>query len=280
MRLLLLGAGGHLGSTFADAAGHEITSLTRADVDVTDHDALLDAVDRVHPDVLINCTAYNNVDGAEDDVATALAVNAMAVRSMAAAARRVGATLVHYSTDFVFDGEATVPYTEEDRACPVSTYGCSKLLGEWFAQDAPRWYVLRVESLFGGRQARSSVDKIAAALRDGRQAPVFADRVVTPSFVDDVRDATLALLARETPSGLFHCVNSGHGTWADVGRHIAGLLSADPGLLKMTSVKDVQLRARRPTYGALANQKLASAIGAPLPDWQDAVARYVVTLAS
>jgi dTDP-4-dehydrorhamnose reductase len=204
----------------------------------------------------------------------------MAVRSMAAAARRVGATLVHYSTDFVFDGEATVPYAEEDRACPVSTYGCSKLLGEWFAQDAPRWYVLRVESLFGGRQARSSVDKIAAALRDGRQAPVFADRVVTPSFVDDVRDATLALLARETPSGLFHCVNSGQGTWADVGRHIAGLLGADPGLLKMTSVKDVQLRARRPTYCALANQKLASAIGAPLPDWQDAVARYVVTLAS
>jgi dTDP-4-dehydrorhamnose reductase len=278
MKLLLLGAAGQLGTTFADTTGHELVGLTRADVDVTDHAALLAAVDDVQPDVLVNCTAYNNVDGAEDDVATALAVNALAVRSMAAAATRVGATLVHYSTDFVFDGEAAVPYREEDRACPASVYGCSKLLGEWFAQDAPRWYVLRVESLFGGRQARSSVDKIAAALRDGRQTPVFADRTVTPSYVEDVRDATLALLARDTPSGLFHCVNSGLGTWADVGRHIADQLGADPGLLRLTSVKDVQLRARRPTYCALSNQKLADAVGAPLPTWQDAVARYVATL--
>jgi dTDP-4-dehydrorhamnose reductase len=278
MKLLLLGAAGQLGTTFADTTGHEVVGLTRADVDVTDHPALLAAVERVQPDVLVNCTAYNNVDGAEDDVATALAVNALAVRSMAAAATRVGATLVHYSTDFVFDGEAAVPYREEDRACPASVYGCSKLLGEWFAQDAPRWYVLRVESLFGGRQARSSVDKIAAALRDGRQTPVFADRTVTPSYVEDVRDATLALLARDTPSGLFHCVNTGQATWADVGRHIADLLGADPRLLTSTSVKDVQLRARRPTYCALSNQKLADAIGAPLPAWQDAVARYVATL--
>lgn len=278
MKLLLLGAGGQLGTTLADIAGHEVVGVTRADVDVTDHAAVMAVVQRVHPDVLVNCTAYNNVDGAEDDVATALAVNAIAVRSMAAAAARVGATLVHYSTDFVFDGEAAAPYTEADRACPVSVYGCSKLLGEWFAGDAPRWYVLRVESLFGGRQARSSVDKIARALRDGRETPVFVDRVVTPSFVDDVRDATLALLARDAPSGLFHCVNSGQGTWADVGRHVADLLGADPGLLKMTSVKDVRLRARRPTYCALSNQKLADAVGRPLPAWQDAVARYIATL--
>ncbi len=279
MKLLVLGAAGQLGSTFAGVPGHEVVGLTRADVDVTDSAALSAAVDRLRPDVLVNCTAYNDVDGAEDDVATALRVNALAVRGMASAATRVGATLVHYSTDFVFDGTASRPYGEDDRACPVSVYGCSKLLGEWFAQDAPRWYVLRVESLFGGRQARSSVDKIAAALREGRRAPVFADRVVTPSFVDDVRDATLALLERDVPSGLFHCVNSGQGTWADVGRHIATLTGADPALLALMSVNDVQLRARRPVYCALSNQKLADAIGRPMPAWQDAVARYVATLA-
>lgn len=279
MKLLVVGAAGQLGSTFTGAAGLDVVGLTRADVDVTDRAALLAAVDRARPDVLVNCTAYNNVDGAEDDAATALSVNAMAVRSMAEAATRVGATLVHYSTDFVFDGEATTPYREDDRACPASVYGCSKLLGEWFAQEAPRWYVLRVESLFGGRHARSSVDKIARALREGRATPVFADRIVTPSFVDDVRDATLALLARDTPSGLFHCVNSGLGTWADVGRLVAELSGADPALLQLTSVKDVQLRAKRPVYCALSNEKLAGAIGAPLPTWQDAVARYVGTFA-
>lgn len=275
MKLMVVGAAGQLGSTFADVTGHEVVGLTRADVDVSDHEALVAAAERLRPDVLVNCTAYNNVDGAEDDAATALAVNAFAVRSMATAARAVGATFVHYSTDFVFDGEASTPYTEEDRARPVSVYGSSKLLGEWFAQDAPRWYVLRVESLFGGRQARSSVDKIAAALRAGRSTPVFADRIVTPSYVSDVRDATLDLLARDTPSGLFHCVNSGMGTWADVGRHIAQLVGADEALLTLTSVKDVKLRAQRPVYCALSNAKLAAAVGHPLPSWQDAIARYV-----
>jgi len=278
MRLLIVGAAGQLGSTFAATAGHAVIPLTRADVDVTDDAAVMAAVERIRPDVLVNCTAFNNVDGAEDDAWTALAVNAIAVRSMAAAAATVGATFVHYSTDFVFDGEASSPYTEEDRARPVSVYGCSKLLGEWFARDVPRWYVLRVESLFGGRHARSSVDKIAAALREGRATPVFTDRVVTPSFVDDVRDATLELLARDAPSGVFHCVNGGQGTWADVGRHIAGLLGADPGLLVLTSVNDVRLRAKRPVYCALDNRKLTEAVGRPLPTWQDAVSRYVRTL--
>jgi len=278
MKLVVVGAAGQLGGTFCEATGHDVVGLTRADVDVTNHAALLAVVDRLEPDVLVNCTAYNNVDGAEDDVATALAVNGLAVRSMAAAAARVGATLVHYSTDFVFDGEASAPYREDDRTRPVSVYGCSKLLGEWFAQDAPRWYVLRVESLFGGRQAKSSVDKIAAALREGRPTPVFADRVVTPSYVRDVSAATLSLLAQNAPSGVFHCVNSGSGTWADVGLHVAELLGADPGLLVRTSVKDVTLRAQRPVYCALANDKLAAATGAPMPSWQDAIARYVATL--
>jgi len=275
MKLLVAGAAGQLGSTFAATPGHEVVGLTRADVDVTDHAALLAAVERVHPDVLINCTAYNNVDGAEDDVATALAVNALSVRSLAAAAARVGASFVHYSTDFVFDGEASTPYREDDRTRPVSVYGCSKLLGEWFARDAPRWYVLRVESLFGGPQARSSVDKITAAMRAGRPTPVFVDRVVTPSYVDDVKAATLALLARDAPSGVFHCVNSGSATWADVGMHVAALVGAAPSLLVRTSVKDVQLRAQRPVYCALANDKLAEATGAPMPSWQEAIGRYL-----
>lgn len=275
MKLMVVGAAGQLGTTFADVTRHEVIALTRADVDVADHQALLTAAERIRPDVLVNCTAYNNVDGAEQDAATALAVNAFAVRSMATAARAVGATFVHYSTDFVFDGTASTPYTEEDRARPVSVYGSSKLLGEWFAQDAPRWYVLRVESLFGGRQARSSVDKIAAALREGRKTPVFADRIVTPSYVDDVRDATLDLLARDTPSGLFHCVNRGQGTWADVGRHVARLLGAREDLLTLTSVHDVKLPAQRPVYCALSNARLEAAIGRPMPTWQDAIERYL-----
>ncbi len=285
MRLLVLGGGGQLGGAFDPAhwaaapasplAGHDVVRVTRRDVDVTDAEAVRQAVSTHAPDAIVNCTAYTDVDGAETDARGALAVNALALRTLAATARDAGAALVHYSTDFVFDGEATAPYTEEDRARPVSVYGMSKLLGEWFAADAPQAYVLRVESLFGGPQARSSVDKIAQALRDGRTAPVFVDRTVSPSFVDDVVTATLGLLTRAAPPGLYHCVNTGHASWADVGEAIANLLGVPASLLKPMSVRDVEMRAQRPVYCALSNAKLAGALGSPMPTWEEAIGRYL-----
>lgn len=285
MKLLILGGAGQLGGAF-DAArwpageaspltGHEVVRHTRADTDVTDADAVAEAVRAHRPDAIVNCTAFNDVDGAEDDPTPALTVNALAVRTLARVARDAQVALVHYSTDFVFDGEATAPYTEDDRARPVGVYGMSKLLGEWFALDAPRAYVLRVESLFGGPQARSSVDRIVDALRQGRQAPVFVDRVVSPSFVDDVVAATVGLLDAAAAPGLYHCVNSGQGSWAEVGREVAARLGAAPDLLKETSVRAVTMRARRPVYCALSNARLVQALGRPMPTWQDALTRYL-----
>src|SRR4029077_11884239 len=133
----------------------------------------------------------------EDAVAAALAVNAFVPRSLARAARAVDATLVHYSTDFVFAAHAGRPYTKPDPPNPQSVYGQSKLMGEWLASDAPRAFVLRVESLFGGPAPRSSTARIITSLRSGEPARVFVDRVVTPSFVDDVVDATWSLLTRQ-----------------------------------------------------------------------------------
>src|SRR5204863_1666353 len=120
---------------------------------------------RERPDAVINCAAYNNVDGAEDHASDALRANAMAVRLLARGAAAAGAVFVHYGTDFVFDGLGSRSYTEDDEPAPQSVYACSKLLGDWFAVDCPRHYVLRVESLFGGSQRRSSVDRIADAIR-------------------------------------------------------------------------------------------------------------------
>ena len=276
MKWLVLGAQGQLGSAFvATAGGDEVVGLTRTEVDVTDADALRQAVVSLAPGVIVNCTAYNNVDGAEDDAQAALQVNALAVRAMAAAARETSATLVHYSTDFVFDGEAAQPYTETDRARPVGVYGMSKLLGEWFALEAPRAYVLRVESLFGGPAARSSVDRIVHALREGRHAPVFTDRIVSPSYVDDVVRATREMLARDAAPGLYHCVNTGSGSWEDVGREVADVLGVSHDLLRPTSVHDVTMRARRPVYCALSNARLEQALGRPMPHWRDAVRRHL-----
>lgn len=277
MRIFVTGAAGQLGAVIVrqfQEAGDVVTAATRQVLDLRRHADVMAAVGGARPDVIVNCAAYNDVDGAEDAIQQAFETNAFAVRSLARAAREAGAALVHYSTDFVFDGETDRPYTEEDRPRPQSVYASSKLVGEWFAADVPRHYVLRVESLFGGPAARSSIDRILDALAGGREARVFVDRVVSPSYVEDVAAATRRLLAAGAPAGLYHCVNGGHTTWYELGRELARLSGADEARLVPVPVAAVTLRARRPRYAALSNAKLAAA-GVAMPPWEDAVARYV-----
>jgi dTDP-4-dehydrorhamnose reductase len=276
MRVLVTGAAGQLGAVMVRqcSAEADVVALTRADLDLTNTPAIRAAVAGVRPTVVINCAAYNQVDAAETEAQTALAVNGLAVRALARAAADSGAAFVHYSTDFVFDGRAARPYTEEDPPNPRSVYAASKLTGEWFAADAPRHYVLRVESLFGGVARRSSTDTIIDRLASGEEARVFVDRTVSPSYVEDVASATRALLARGAPSGLYHCVNSGSCTWSELGLEIARLLAVPPRLAPV-SVADVSLPAERPQYCALSNAKLA-AMGIEMPTWQDALARHIV----
>lgn len=275
MKVVVTGAAGQLGTavveSYADRA--VVVPVTRQTLDLADAAAVDAFIAREAPDVIINCAAYNNVDGAEEHAADALQVNALAVRALAAAARDAGAVLVHYGTDFVFDGLADRPYTEEDEPSPQSVYALSKLLGEWFAADAPRHYVLRVESLFGGRARRSSVDRIADAIRAGEPSRVFTDRAVSPSYVEDVARATWHLLASKAPAGLYHCVNTGVTTWLELAQEIARILEVEPNLVPV-KVAEVPMKARRPQYAALSNAKLARA-GFEMPGWQDALRRYL-----
>ncbi len=277
-RILLTGANGqlahHIVRTFAD---HTVTALDRTTLDIGDPEAVARAVDEIAPGLIINCAAFNNVDGAEDRPLDALAANAFGVRSLARGAQRHGATLVHYSTDFVFDGHASEPYLEDAQTSPQSTYAASKLVGEWLALEAPRALVLRLESLFGSPAGwtgrRGTVDAIVDGLRAGREIPVLTDRVVSPSYSPDVAAATRHLLDRGAPSGVYHAVNAGHTTWEQFALHIAGLLGVTPNLKRLTT-DQLTLRAARPRYCALAAPKLA-AQGFTMPSWQDAVRRWL-----
>ena len=275
MRFFVTGAAGQLGAAIVErfsTLGH-VTALTRSDLDISRESDVLRAVRDARPDVIINCTAYNQVDRAEEQAIEALEVNAFGVLALARAADQLGALLIHYSTDFVFDGEIDRPYLESDAAAPQSNYGRSKLLGEWFAADAPLHYVLRVESLFGGPLAKSSIDRILDTIRRGEPTRVFVDRTVTPSYVVDVAEATARLLEIRPPAGLYHCVNTGVTTWLDVAVEAARLLGREPNLIP-TNVASVSLPAKRPKYCALSNEKLHG-VGISMPEWQDALARYV-----
>ncbi len=284
MRIAVVGAGGQLGAAVIHecSAAHEVIALGRADLDVTDDEAVRAAMARARPDAIVNGAAYNNVDAAEDHPIDALTINAFAVRALARAAEAHRAVLVHYGSDFVFDGQASAPYTEDDRPNPRSVYAASKLLGEWFAADAPRAYVLRVESLFGGAPGgpppKGSVAHIVTTIRAGGEARVFEDRTVSPTYIPDAARATRALLERNVPPGLYHCVNAGSCTWLELARELARQLGMEAtARLVPVRLAEVPMRAGRPRYCALSNDKLASA-GVIMPTWQDAIGRYVSSL--
>jgi dTDP-4-dehydrorhamnose reductase len=279
-RVLVTGAAGQLGSVIVRAFGdHEVIAHTRATLDVSDPDAVSRTIGEIAPELIVNCSAFNDVDGAEDRSREALAVNAFAVRSLARAAAATGAVLVHYSSDFVVDGEASQPYTEDVRPSPRSTYGASKLLGEWFALAAPRAFVLRVESLFGLPAAwsgrRGTLDRIVEGLEAGREVRVFTDRIVSPSYTHDVAAATRHLVTTGAQPGLYHCVNAGHGSWHDVAREAAALLGVEPHLVAIT-VDQLPMKAPRPRYCALSPAKLL-ATGFDMPTWRDALQRWLTT---
>jgi dTDP-4-dehydrorhamnose reductase len=279
MRIAVVGARGQLGAALVHecAPGHEVAAFTHAELDISDEAAVTAAMARVTPDVILNAAAFTNVDAAEDHPIEALNCNAFGVRALARAARAQGAALVHYSSDFVFDGTASTPYSETDGPNPQSVYAASKLLGEWFALDAPRAYVLRVESLFGrapgAPSAKGSAAGILNTLKAGGSPKVFVDRTITPSYVIDVARATRQLFESHAPGGLYHCVNSGSCSWLEFAREMARLLGLEPRLTPVR-MADVQLRASRPLFCALSNEKLRS-IGIDLSTWQDALARWL-----
>jgi dTDP-4-dehydrorhamnose reductase len=279
MRIVVVGARGQLGAAVLHecASSHETVAFAHAELDISDEAAVTAAMARVRPDVIVNAAAFTNVDAAEDHPIDALNANAFGVRALARAARAHGATLVHYSTDFVFDGNGSTPYTETDRPSPQSVYAASKLLGEWFACDAPRAYVLRVESLFGqapgGGPEKGSVAGILKTLKAGGAAKVFEDRTISPTYIIDAARATRQLLESSAPIGVYHCVNSGRCTWLELAQELARQLGIEPRLVPVR-LADMTLRARRPLYCALSNEKLRRA-GIDMPTWQDALRRYL-----
>ncbi len=275
LRITVVGAGGQLGQVLVRdlrKAGHEVAALTRQALDVTVRRDVLDRVAKLKPEIVVNATAFG-VDASEDDPKTALAVNAFAVRHLVEAAQACDAAIVHYSSDYVFDGKATAPYKETDRPNPVSTYGATKLLGEMYAQNAPRWYVLRVESLFGTPGGKGTVDGMIAEARQGRTIKSFYDRKISPAHVDDVVAATRRLLEKKAPSGIWHCVNSGFTTWHELAVEIVRATGSASNVIP-TSIEHSGLRASRPLFSALSNEKLANA-GIELSPWQSALARAI-----
>lgn len=269
--VLIVGAKGMLGSMLAQVFVEQSPVLyDREELDITNLEQVREKVREVKPEVVINAAAYTDVDGAEVNRELAFVVNETGVKNLAVVAKELGATLVHYSTDYVFPGDKKEGYSEADIPGPSpNVYGESKLAGEQVLQAiAPTYYLIRTAWLygFGGKNFVATMLKLAATQQI---IQVVNDQHGSPTFTKDVAQFTHQLLEGNYPPGTYHATNSGQTTWSDFAREIFRLANVAIEVQPVTSDQFPRL-ARRPAYSMLINTK-----GPTMRSWQDALKEYI-----
>lgn len=282
-RILILGGRGRLGAALARrwSGRHAVRTLARPDLDVADPDALRRLLAGERFDVLVNGTGLTNVDRCETDRAEAEAVNARAPGVMAEAAGASGARFIHVSTDYVFDGKKTAPYTEEDEAAPLGFYGATKLAGEQAALAvSPRHVVVRVSWVFGPDKPSFVDALIDRALHQDRVEAV-ADKTSCPTFSEDVADWLEPFLTRPLPGGLYHACNAGGCTWQEYGQWALDCAARAGAPLRAREVAPIPMSsltafvAPRPPHTVMSPARLAAVTGLTPRPWQDALDNYL-----
>jgi dTDP-4-dehydrorhamnose reductase len=276
MRILVTGAAGMLGTDVCKAAtdaGIEVLAYDRARLDITDTSAVEAAVRRVGPDVVINCAAWTDVDGAETHAEAAFAVNATGPGVLATECTRSNVRLIHMSTDYVFDGRSREPIAEDAEPSPLSTYGRSKLAGEWAVQKAaPDHCIVRTSGLYG-RQGPNFVLTMLQRAAAQEQLRVVADQVTAPTWTADLAAALLRLVALNA-EGVFHLTNAGSTSWHDFA--VAAVSAAGYATpVYAMSMAEVNRPATRPQYSVLDNRHWRELGEAPLRGWRHALTDYV-----
>lgn len=279
MRIGILGANGQLGRDLVKVfAGRDVTALTRADFDVTDYVKTREAITNARPDTLINTTAYHRVDDCETLPETAYSVNVLALLNLVRIANDIGATLVHFSTDYVFDGQADEPYTESSPPMPLSVYGNSKLAGEYIVRStAKRHVVIRTCGLYGVAGSRGKggnfVETMLSKARAGDKIRVISDQVVTPTYTADLAQQ-VAVMIDAAVTGLFHATNEGSCSWYEFARTIFEMAGLDADL-SSTTTDLYKTPAVRPKYSVLENARLKQLGLNQMRSWRDAVSAYL-----
>lgn len=278
-RIALIGAGGQLATDLAPRLPGDVISLPHAEIEVTDSVQVAQVLDVHRPDVVINCSGYNLVDKAEDEPAVAFAVNAVGPRNLALECGRRGLTLMHVSSDYVFDGGPgrARPFVEDELPGPVSAYGISKLAGEYFVRaGCPKHFVIRTCGLYGIAATRAKGNFLETMLRLAATRPelkVVNDQRCTPSYTADVAGAMAELLSTDA-FGLYHVTNGGAMTWYELACELFRQAGLSVKVIPITSA-EFGARARRPAYSVLDCRKVEQLLGRPMPDWPDAVGRYL-----
>jgi dTDP-4-dehydrorhamnose reductase len=277
LTILLTGAQGQIGFELARLLSPygEVVATDRTTLDLADPDAIVAAVRGARPALVVNAGAYTAVDRAETEAALAHAVNGRAPGILAEEAKRIGAVLIHFSTDYVFDGTRRAPYPEDAPTAPLNVYGASKLEGErGIAAAGAHAIVLRTSWVYGlrGRNFLLTIRRLAAE-RD--ELAIVADQLGVPNWSRTLAEATARIVGAGLPAlaaraGLYHLSCTGQASWHDFAQAIVGA-APRPRIIPI-STAEYPTPARRPAYGVLATAHFATTFGIVLPDWRDALA--------
>ncbi len=283
MKILLLGSNGQLGKELERQLSSvgSVVAFPRSSLDITDHAAIKDAVRCVQPDVIVNAAAYTAVDQAEKDPETAFAINAEAVAHLAQRAKTDNAWLIHYSTDYVFDGTKPTPYIETDSPNPVNVYGASKLAGEQAVVDAGCQYLIFRTTWVIGKDGSNFAKTILRLAAERQSLKVISDQIgvpTSPALITKATSNAIQSIKNDTawPRGIYHIAPEGASSWHEVAQTLVSFteqnnipLSVSVESIKAITTAEYPAAAKRPLNSLLDTSKLRSQLSFDLPHWKD-----------
>lgn len=285
MKILLIGKNGQLGSELdkqSRESGYEIKAFGREELDITDSEKVNSRIKSLNPEVVINASAFHVVPDCELHPDKAFLVNATSLKPIAQICAEKNIKFVTYSTDYVFDGLKGSPYVEEDRPTPVQIYGISKMAGECIALNySPTSIIIRSSGVYGGRHGSRSkkgnfILNILKQAETQKEIEVSSEQIVSPTYAVDLAKATLKLLKHRNVTGVYHLVNKGYCSWAELAEEIAKQKKLSNKIIPVDR-KGLAGSLKRPLFSALVNTR-AKRLGVELPPRQDALKRYLAAL--
>lgn len=282
MKIALIGADGQLGTDIYNLftmKGLNISGLTIEEIDICNEEICRSVLYGLKPDIIINTAAFNLVDECEDEIKKAFDVNVYGVKRLACICSEINATLMHFSTDYVFGGYVkTTPYTEDDCPSPVNVYGISKLAGEYIIKYMlTNYYIVRISGLYGYKcslgKGYNFVDLMMDKAKKHSEVSVVDDQTLTPTSTKDVAEKLLELI--ETKKyGIYHMTNTGSCSWYEFVKEIFKIANINKVVKPVKSV-DFKTKARRPGYSVLDNKRLRETGLQDMRHWKDALRDYI-----
>ena len=275
MKILITGSNGMLGHDLIEALkdNHELVLTTSRTLDITDKEQVFDFISQNKPDIVINSAAYTDVDGCEENQDLAYSINGEGVKNLAFACREADSALLHISTDYIFNGENTRPWVEDDEIGPISVYGKSKLKGEQaILEILDKFFIVRTAWLYGvnGRNFPKTMLELA---ENHSQITVVYDEVGTPTYTPDLAKAISQLIETDH-YGIYHITNSGSCSWCEFARYIFEVVGKDVEVIPVTAAEFAR-PAPRPHYSVLENRNWIKKGFEPLRSYKEAIKEYI-----